>query len=156
MYKDNPDVAFADVNLKESNPDLRGPPHNPGSGGWPTIRYFTAETGVTGGKYDKVTDLPMCQELMDRMTMIDFVEGYSGAVLCEVETGTNCDEKEAAYLEKHKAADADTLQAQLDRLDVMTDLKPELQQWVWRRMRILHKLQAKGEPVAANAGASEL
>jgi hypothetical protein len=156
MYKDNPDVVFADVNLQDSNADLRGPPHNPGSGGWPTIRYFTAETGVEGGNYQKVTDLPMCEELLDRMTMMDYVEGVSGAALCDVATGKNCNEKEVAYLEKYKAVDADAIQTQLDRLNMMTNLKTELQQWVWRRMRILKKLQAQGKPVVAETAASEL
>jgi len=154
MYKDIPDVVFADVNLKESNPDVRGPPHNPGAGGWPTIRYFTAETGANGGNYKKVTELPMCQELLDRTRMLDYVEGYSGSPLCDVNTGKNCSKQEAEFLEKYKVADSDTIEAQLKRLGEMHDLKPTLQHWVYRRIRILQKLQANGEPV--HAGAPEL
>jgi len=52
----NEDVVFADVNLKEA--PIRGPPYNPGAGGWPTIRYFNAKTGPDGAPYEKKTDLP--------------------------------------------------------------------------------------------------
>ena len=41
----------------------RGPPHNPGGGGWPTIRYFNRDTGLEGGSCEKVTSKPMCEEL---------------------------------------------------------------------------------------------
>ena len=46
-------MTFGDVNLSENS--IRGPPHNPGQGGWPTIRYFNKETGISGGSYQKKT-----------------------------------------------------------------------------------------------------
>lgn len=49
-FAENPDVEFGDVAVGER---IDGP-HNPGSGGWPTIRYFNKETGVAGEKYTKV------------------------------------------------------------------------------------------------------
>jgi hypothetical protein len=42
-FEGNKDVTFGDVNLMES--PIKGQPHNPGQGGWPTIRYFSKDTG---------------------------------------------------------------------------------------------------------------
>jgi hypothetical protein len=140
MFKSNENVVFADVNLQEA-PTCRGAPHNPGAGGWPTIKYFTPETGVTGGTYNKMTDLPMCQELLDRHRMMDYVEQYGNTVLCGVD-GTNCTEKELTYLKKYQAEDADEQQIQLRRLEEITSkpMRGDLQEWAYRRMRILKKL----------------
>ena len=52
-FANNSDVAFGDVNLSEER--ISGPPHNPGSGGWPTIRYFNKETGYDGKGYVQKT-----------------------------------------------------------------------------------------------------
>jgi len=55
-------VSFADVNLSSQNVG-RGPPNNPGAGGWPTIRYFNQETGIDGASYEKKTGKSVCDEL---------------------------------------------------------------------------------------------
>jgi hypothetical protein len=55
-------VSFADVNLSSDSVG-RGAPHNPGAGGWPTIRYFNQETGIDGASYEKKTDMSVCSEL---------------------------------------------------------------------------------------------
>jgi len=67
-------VSFGDVNLRENR--ISGPPNNPGSGGWPTIRYFNSETGLDGGDYVKKTDKPICQELGDEDAMTTYVLDY--------------------------------------------------------------------------------
>ncbi len=41
-FANDNNVAFGDVNLAEDQ--IRGN-HNPGAGGWPTIKYFNQETG---------------------------------------------------------------------------------------------------------------
>mmetsp|Transcript_30300 Transcript_30300/g.87376 ORF Transcript_30300/g.87376 Transcript_30300/m.87376 type:complete len:154 (-) Transcript_30300:192-653(-) len=141
MFEGNPDVAFADINLKEA-PMIKGDEiGSPGKGGWPTIRYFNQKTGMYGDAYKKVTNKPMCEELGDRMTMIDYVEHYSGSVLCGID-GRNCNEKEEKYLGKWKEKPLDELKSQLTRLEDMTSkpMKDELLEWAWRRMRILMKL----------------
>lgn len=58
----NDKVFFGDVVMNEAA-ELRGAPHFPGRGGWPTIRYFNAETGLEGGDYVKKTDDAICTEL---------------------------------------------------------------------------------------------
>jgi hypothetical protein len=134
-------VAFAEVNLEET--EIRGK-HYPGSQGWPTIKYFTPETGVEGARYERQTEKPIAEELLDRNRMIDYVEDYGNTVLCSRE-GTNCNEKELAYLEKMKSEDAEILQQKLERLEGMMDkaMSPELQEWALRRMRILNRLMKK-------------
>lgn len=148
LFEGNPNVAFADANLKESSPDLRnhelGPP---GLGGWPTIRYFNQETGPMGAAYRKVTPQPMCTELLDRSTMIDYVESYSGTVLCASD-GTNCSPKETDYMEKWTKKSPNAQKIQLERLEGMgqeANMNPDLKDWVLRRMRILQRLIADNE-----------
>eukprot|EP00980_Cylindrotheca_fusiformis_P021775 scaffold8600_cov111-Cylindrotheca_fusiformis.AAC.7 len=122
--------------------DMRGEPHNPGRGGWPTIRYFNEKTGTGGGNYVKLTSDPMCTELGDRMKMIDYVESYGNTVLCDLD-GTNCTEQELKYLEKYKEKPIMEIQNQLSRLEKMVSdkaLKDTLRLWIYRRMRILKRL----------------
>jgi hypothetical protein len=150
MFEGNPDVAFADINLSKS-PMIKGDElGNPGSGGWPTIRYFNKKTGQFGDAYNKVTDLPMCQELGDRMKMIDYVEDYGNTVLCGLD-GKNCNEKEAGYVEKWKVKPMDEVESQLTRLEEMTSkpMKDDIFEWAVRRLRILKKIIAAGGAVEA-------
>jgi len=143
MFEGNTGVAFADINLSEA--PIRGEPHNPGKGGWPTIRYFTKETGLDGANYDKKTQKSMCDELGDVYTMIEYIEDASGAALCGTD-GSNCNEQELAYLNEMKAKSVQehtTMKERLDKLDVK-NLKEELQEWNYRRRRILVHLLADG------------
>lgn len=61
-FEGNDKVVFGDVTVAEA-PLLRGPPHNPGAGGWPTIRYYNAETGLDGASYVQKTSDRICVEL---------------------------------------------------------------------------------------------
>jgi hypothetical protein len=143
----NNDVTFADVNLSEQ-PSLRGPPHNPGKGGWPTIRYFNKETGVSGGTYKNKTNKSICDELGNDEMMTAYVEEYAGTSLCTVVdgtgagAGTGCSEKEKAYIEKNSSKSSEELEKEYTRLDGMdTDsLKKELGDWVMKRKKILKGL----------------
>lgn len=123
---------------------FRGAPHQPGAGGWPTIRYYNEKTGPDGGTYEKVTDQPLCSELGDRMNMIEYVESYGNTVLCDI-NGTNCNEQETKFLEKYKDMDEADLKAQYDRVEDMLSktMKDTLRLWVYRRMRILKRLSAQ-------------
>lgn len=151
MFENNTDVAFVDIDLSES-PMIKGDEiGNPGSDGWPTIRYFTKETGVFGAAYKKLTTLPMCRELGEANRMIDYIEDYGNTVLCGAD-GRNCNEKELKYLEKWRAEDAAEIQSQVARLEEMTSkpMKDDLLEWAIRRTRILKKIVMTGEkePVA--------
>jgi len=69
-FENNKDVIFGDINLSEE--PIRGD-HNPGAGGWPTVKYFNKETGYAGKHYDKKTSKAMCEELGDAETLERFV-----------------------------------------------------------------------------------
>jgi len=141
VFDGNNDVIFGDVNLKEAG--SFGAPHNPGQGGWPTVRYFTKETGVDGANYEKKTDNPVCQELGNVDNMIDYIEEAGNTVLCGLD-GTNCNEKELGYIVKMKENSRGALEEQKKRLDEMdvSKMKADLQEWNCRRTRILSRLLA--------------
>lgn len=149
MFEGNEDVVFGDVNLSEGGP--RGDPHNPGSGGWPTIRYFTKETGIQGASYEKRTSKSMCDELGNRDMLIDYIESSGEISLCDADSEKNCNEKEKAYLAKMKSEGPDEVKKQKARLDGMAEsgMKSELQEWLIRRRRILSKLVVDGEGAGA-------
>jgi hypothetical protein len=67
-FGENPDVFFGDINLSKGGPgeSPKGGSHQPGAGGWPSLKYFNKDTGPSGSFYasdSKKTDLPMCDEL---------------------------------------------------------------------------------------------
>lgn len=138
-FAQNNDVAFGDVLLSEQQ--IRGN-HNPGAGGWPTIRYFNKETGIEGASYVKKTDKAMCDELGNEDNMFSYVEEAGNTALCSVATSAGCSEKELAYIEKMSAKSASDVLSQLSRLDGMdgASMKPELQDWMKRRSKILRQM----------------
>lgn len=139
-FAGNPDVSFGDVNLSEER--ISGSPHNPGSGGWPTVRYFNKETGVDGADYVKKTDKAMCDELGDDELMTAYVEEYGYTSLCQVKDESGCNDKEKAFIQKMKDKTSDEHKAQYDRLLKMADgkMKPELKTWLNKRKKILKQL----------------
>ena len=62
-FSSNSNVVFGDVNLQDAG-DIPGK-FGAGQGGWPTVRYFNAQTGYDGAPYTKKTDKSMCDELGD-------------------------------------------------------------------------------------------
>lgn len=134
-------MAFGDVNLSQE--PIRGN-HNPGAGGWPTIRYFNSDTGYEGRNYDKKTSKSMCDELGDDSYMQAYVEEAGMTSLCQISDISNCSEKESEYYAKNKDADAGTLLASLSRLSGMTGgvMKPDLKKWLHQRISLLKQLNA--------------
>jgi hypothetical protein len=134
----NTDVSFADVNLRDA--PIRGEPHNPGIGGWPTIRYFNAETGPDGKSYEKKTSKSMCEELGDEEVMFQYIE-EAGRAFCKVD-GKGCDERSLKFMEKMKEVGQEEQQNQVDRLVKMMDdpMADELKKWVKQRVKILQQL----------------
>ena len=138
-YASNPDVVFGDVNLSEEQ--VRGN-HNPGAGGWPTIKYFNKDTGYEGAPYDKKTSKSMCDELGDNSMMEDYVLEAAGLSLCDVVSGEGCSEKEKTFAEKYSAKSTADVKAQLTRLNGMNASKmtPDLAAWMKQRKAILKSL----------------
>lgn len=145
-----------DVNLREEaiRQGPNGEAWNPGAGGWPTVRYFNQDTGIAGGTYEKKTDNPMCQELGDEDTMVEYVEEYGKTMACAVDTGKGCSEKETKYIAKMKAKSGEEQKAQIERLESMegSAMTPELSKWLRQRKKILNQLAA----IVVGGGSDEL
>lgn len=100
--------------------------------GYPTIKYYTAETGPEGESYQGARSF-------------DALEGFVKdklEVQCDVADPSSCDEKEQGYITKMQAKTAEEVQAQLTRLEAMkgSDMKPELKVWLMKRLAILKQL----------------
>lgn len=122
-----------------------GTSFSPGSGGWPTIRYFNKDTGIAGKPYTKKTDKAMCDELKDMTYMQAYVEEAAGTSLCKADTGAGCTKKEVDYADKWKTKEPDEVATQLARLTKMLGDKPEkltddAKTWIRQRKAILAQL----------------
>jgi len=142
-FAENPFVSFGDVMLADQSGEsaLRGAPHNPGTGGWPTIRYFNKETELIGGNYKQTTDKTLCEELSDKKILATFVKEHSISV-CSISNLSMCTKKEKAYIKKMKSNSKDDQLAQLLRLTNMEEGKmmKDLKLWVSTRKKILEQL----------------
>lgn len=116
--------------------------HNPGAGGWPTIKYFNKETGYEGAPYEKKTTKSMCDELGEEAVMEEYVVEAAGLTLCDVVIGEGCSEKEKIFAEKYSTKGTADVKAQLVRLNGMNAKKmtPELAVWMKQRKAILKSL----------------
>lgn len=134
------DVAFADVNLSEEQ--IRDG-HNPGAGGWPTIRYFNNETGYGGKSYTKKTEKSMCDELGDDEFMEAYVVEAGNVALCTIATRHGCSEKEMKYFESWHQKPFEEIRAQIERLKSMGagKMTSELRTWLNQRKSILMQLE---------------
>ena len=103
--------------------------------GYPTIKYFTAETGKDGADYQGGRDYDSLEK---------FVEDTL-AKSCEVDNQENCDEKEVKYITKMQGKGAEAVSKQLERLTKMKNgkMKPELKAWLNKRLAILTQLDGK-------------
>lgn len=147
-FKDNPDVAFCDVNLSQDQVrEIHGEQQNPGAGGWPTVRYFNKETGYGGKAYPKKTSQAMCDELGKNENMQAYIEEMGGTSLCSAETEKGCGEKEVEYLKKWKAKDAAAAKKEFTRLKGMdkSAMKPDSAKWLGQRAAILKQLGGVGK-----------
>jgi hypothetical protein len=138
-FANNPAVSFGDINLSEEQ--IRGN-HNPGAGGWPTVKYFNKQTGYDGAAYKQKTGDRICEELGKDEFMEGFVMEQGGTSLCNVASGEGCSEKEAGYIAKMKSADAESIQKQIARLKGMGSdkMNSDLKTWLNQRVSILNQL----------------
>jgi hypothetical protein len=127
------------VNLSEES--IRGN-HQPGAGGWPTIRYFNKQTGYEGANYVKKTSKSMCDELGDDEMMEEYVREAAGISSCDAHSGEGCCEKENEFILKWKTQDPSSLTKEQARLNGMNTqkLKPDLAKWLKQRKAIIKQL----------------
>mmetsp|Transcript_48692 Transcript_48692/g.155892 ORF Transcript_48692/g.155892 Transcript_48692/m.155892 type:complete len:141 (+) Transcript_48692:203-625(+) len=102
--------------------------------GYPTIKYYTDETGKDGASYSSGRDAASLKKFAE-----DTLEPK-----CTVADQAKCSDKEKGYIVKMKDSSAEDLKAALERLEKMKEgsMKPELKQWVTQRVRILKDLTA--------------
>jgi len=149
LFKGNADVVFGDVVLSSHQVrEIHGVGQNPGSGGWPTLRYFNKKTGYGGEAYSKKTSKAMCDELgPSENYMQEFVEEF--ASLCNVDAvDVGCSEQQKTFITKWEAKGGDDLKKQLDRLKGMVDkdgssMKPDALKWAKQRLTIFEQLASK-------------
>mmetsp|Transcript_3337 Transcript_3337/g.12086 ORF Transcript_3337/g.12086 Transcript_3337/m.12086 type:complete len:201 (+) Transcript_3337:60-662(+) len=106
--------------------------------GYPTVKYFTAETGKDGESYNGSRNLEDLQAFVQENLELK----------CSIASMTEgCTEKEVKYFEKMQGKGADEWQKQLDRLNKMKgdSMAKELKQWIAQRISILTQMTAKDE-----------
>lgn len=150
-------VAFGDVNLQEE--PIRDAKYGPGAGGWPTIRYFNAETGYDGAPYTKKTSKSMCDELGSMEYMRAYVTDKA-VPPCPVSNpdSPHCTDRERSFLAVWAAKSPAALQAEIQRLEKMSSAKTttELLTWLQQRRRILAQLLALPTSNSGGDGKTEL
>lgn len=116
--------------------------HNPGAGGWPTIRYFNKETGYEGKPYTKKTDKAMCDELGQDMYMDEYIMEAGNTFLCSVESLEGCDEKEQKFISTWKEKTPEEVSKELARIEGIKTSKMTSDQknWFVARIRALKQL----------------
>jgi hypothetical protein len=78
---------------------IRDAKYGPGAGGWPTIRYFNAETGYDGKPYTQKTSKSMCDELGDMEYMRAYITDKA-VPPCPVSNPASeyCSDRERAFI----------------------------------------------------------
>jgi len=121
-------VVVADVDCTVDN-DLCG---EHGVSGYPTIKYFTQETGKEGSSYNGGRSLEALTEFVNENLHTP----------CSVDDANTCSEKENTYITKMRASSGDERAAQIERLEGMLEKKAtaDLMKWMRQRISILKQL----------------
>jgi len=128
-YADSTSVLIGDADCTASGKDLC---EEYEVRGYPTIKYFTSETGPKGEDYNggrSFDDLKkFTQETLE--------------IKCLVEDPSGCTDKESEFMTKWKEKSAEDIKAQLERLSKMSggSMKPDLKKWLTQRLNILKQL----------------
>ena len=138
-------MAFGDVNLAEQA--IRGN-HNPGAGGWPTIRYFNTATGLEGKPYTQKTSDSMCDELGKNEYMQAYIEEAGGVLLCEDldclcgQKEGGCTKNEHDYYDKFRHEKAEVIASRLKLLSSSLLKAAKKDAWMSQRVSILKLITA--------------
>jgi len=133
-------LAFGDVNLAEAHGTA--PWAQAGKGGWPTIRYFNADTGYQGAPYEQKTSKSMCDELGDKQYLRDYINDKS-VKPCAVDSLANCSDEEKKFVEDWRSRSASDVEKEHTRLDKVISQSstaksnPKQVKWIKQRANIL-------------------
>lgn len=100
--------------------------------GYPTIKYYTDETGKKGEDYSGGRDFDELDKFVKEKL----------AKKCNPATKEDCDDQEKAYIDKMQAKGADKIKSELGRLEGLTsgDMKADKKQWLMKRIAVLKGL----------------
>mmetsp|Transcript_22959 Transcript_22959/g.49559 ORF Transcript_22959/g.49559 Transcript_22959/m.49559 type:complete len:140 (-) Transcript_22959:382-801(-) len=100
--------------------------------GYPTIKYFTGETGPKGEAYNGGRSYDDLKKFVE-----DTLE-----IKCLKDNTEGCSDKEKDFMDKWTSKTADEVAAQKSRLEGMSggSMKPELKKWLHQRLNILKQL----------------
>ena len=130
-YADSSSVVIGDVDCtSDGGKDVC---NDAGVKGYPTIKYFTAETGEEGESYQGARSFEALKSIEDE----ELAKG------CVLDNPESCDEKETAYVEKMKAKDADAVKKELTRLSDMlatAKMAADKKAWMAKRLAILKQM----------------
>lgn len=109
-----------------------------GVSGYPTIKYFTSETGPGGESYSGGRDF----DALDAFVKEKLAKN------CDPVTKVDCDDKQIAYIDKMQAKGDTAIKAEAKRLAGLTsgDMTPANKAWLLKRIAILKGLAP--EPTA--------
>eukprot|EP00999_Lentomonas_sp_LEN2_P000054 NODE_1052_length_1035_cov_97.719163_g1007_i0.p2 GENE.NODE_1052_length_1035_cov_97.719163_g1007_i0~~NODE_1052_length_1035_cov_97.719163_g1007_i0.p2 ORF type:complete len:142 (+),score=43.63 NODE_1052_length_1035_cov_97.719163_g1007_i0:207-632(+) len=101
--------------------------------GYPTIKYYTAETGKKGEDYNSGRDFDSLKK---------FVEDTLAGPGCQVADQAECSDKEKGYITKFQAKGKDAATKEHERLSKMTgsSMTATSKQWLKQRLNILKQL----------------
>jgi len=128
-YKDSSSVVIGDADCTSSGKELC---EEHEVRGYPTIKYFTADTGPKGTDYSGGRSYEDLKKHVE-----DNLE-----VKCLLDNTEGCSDKEKEFMEKWKGKPTEEVTKQLDRLKGMSSgsMKPELKKWLNQRVSILKQL----------------
>jgi len=142
-FKGSSSVVIGDVDCTAGGESLCS---EIGVDGYPTVKYFTAESGKKGEDYSGGRDF----ESLEKFTKETL------AKKCNVVTKEDCDDKSKAYIDKQGGKDVHKLSAEAKRLAGMVggDMNNEKRAWVRQRIALLTDLAVS--PVGGKAGKEEI
>jgi len=117
-----------------------------GQGGWPTVRYFNAETGLDGAPYKQKTSKSMCDELGDMEYMRAYIQD-KGVPPCNVVDLSQCSDQDKTYLEVWRVKTAAQQNTEHERLTKLQQAKgkPETLKWIRQRVYLLGQLVSSAD-----------
>merc|ERR1719428_1452845 len=123
-YEGSSSVVVADVDC--TSDEGQSVCNDNGVSGYPTIKYFTDETGKSGEDYSGGRDFDDLDKFVKEKL----------AKKCNPTTKEDCDDQEKAYIDKMQAKGADKIKSELERLEHLKsgDMKADKKQWLMKRI----------------------
>merc|ERR1719491_1999134 len=129
-FKDSSSVVIGDVDC--TSDDAQSVCSDQGVGGYPTIKYFTAETGNKGEDYSGGRNFDELEKFVKEKL----------AKRCDPKSKEDCDDKEIAYIDKISSKGESFWTKEAGRLKGMKDgdMKDDKKAWLMKRIALLESL----------------